>query len=94
MLKHENLFFLTPLIKNETENEHNMGRLWRCWKKKWCYLRERADTLGRISYVPDFDVSSGNSEDETRGVPEMKQQKKGKQAEFNIHQKHFHTCTI
>lgn len=47
-----------------------MGRLWRCWKKKWCYLRERADTLGRVSYVPDFDVSSGNSEDETRSVPE------------------------
>lgn len=41
-------------------------------------LRERADTLGRVSYVPDFDVSSGHGEDEARGVPDTKQVKADK----------------
>lgn len=35
------------------------------------HLHKRSYTLGRISYVPDFDVSSGNGEDETRSVPEI-----------------------
>lgn len=41
-------------------------------------LRERADTLGRVSYVPDFDVSGGNGEDEARGVPDAQQVKADK----------------
>lgn len=28
-----------------------------------------ADALGRVSDVPDFDVSSGNGENQTGGVP-------------------------
>lgn len=33
-------------------------------------LRKSAYTLGRISDVPDFDVSSGDSEDEAGRIPE------------------------
>lgn len=40
-------------------------------EEEMLHLRECADTLGGVSYVPDFDVSSGNSEDETRRVPEI-----------------------
>lgn len=38
--------------------------------EKQTNLRECADTLGRVSYVPHFDVSGGDSEDKTRRVPE------------------------
>lgn len=34
--------------------------------------RERTDTLGGVSNIPDLDVSGGNGEDETGGVPVMK----------------------
>lgn len=33
-------------------------------------LHERSDTFGTVPYVPDFDVSSRNSEDETGSVSE------------------------
>ena len=35
------------------------------------YLRESAYTLGRISNVPDFDVSVGHCEDEAGSVSEI-----------------------
>ena len=31
------------------------------------YSREGADTLGRVSYVPDLDVGGGDREDEAGG---------------------------
>lgn len=33
-------------------------------------VRESADTFGRVPDVPDFDVSSGNSEDKAGSIPE------------------------
>lgn len=35
-------------------------------------IRECSDTFGRVPYVPDFNISSGNSEDKTGSVPETR----------------------
>lgn len=31
-------------------------------------IRECSDTLGRVPYIPDFNISSGDSEDKTGSV--------------------------
>lgn len=46
------------------------------WTRSRRDVRERADAFGRVPYVPDFDVSSGNSEDEAGGVPETRKMMK------------------
>lgn len=54
-------------------------------------LRKGADTLGRIAYVPDFDVSGGNGEDETRGVPGNETTKTSKNRQNHLSKVHLST---
>lgn len=59
---------LTRITKMQN-NKMVIKRNDRCWTEGRVNLRECADTLGRVSYVPNFDVSSGNSEDKAGSVP-------------------------